>query len=85
MASRLEELKSQNKLLAAERLEQRTNYDIEMLQETGFCHGVENYSRHLAGRDPGETPTTLIDFFPERLFDGNRRVSRYNSSSTWNV
>ncbi len=65
MASRLEELKSQNKLLAAERLEQRTNYDIEMLQETGFCHGVENYSRHLAGHDPGETPTTLIDFFPK--------------------
>ena len=65
LASRLEELKSQNKLLAAERLEQRTNYDIEMLQETGFCHGVENYSRHLAGRGPGETPTTLIDFFPK--------------------
>ena len=65
LAYRLEELKNQNKLLAAERLEQRTNYDIEMLQETGFCHGVENYSRHLAGRGPGETPTTLIDFFPK--------------------
>ena len=65
LKSRLEELKSQNKLLAAERLEQRTNYDLEMLQETGFCHGVENYSRHLAGRGPGETPTTLIDFFPK--------------------
>lgn len=58
-------LKSQNKLVAAERIQERTNYDLEMLQETGFCHGVENYSRHLAGRNAGETPTTLIDFFPK--------------------
>ena len=62
---RLEELKNSNKLLEYQRLEQRTNYDIEMLEETGFCSGVENYSRHLAGRDVGETPTTLIDFFPD--------------------
>ena len=65
LKERLEELKSQNKLLAAERLEQRTNYDIEMLEETGFCSGIENYSAPMAGRLPGETPTTLIDFFPE--------------------
>ena len=65
LKDRLEELKSQNKLLAAERLEQRTNYDIEMLEETGFCSGVENYSAPLAGRAPGETPTTLMDFFPD--------------------
>ena len=58
-------MKSQNKLLAAERLEQRTNYDIEMLEETGFCSGIENYSAPMAGRLPGETPTTLMDFFPE--------------------
>ncbi len=65
LADRLKELKENNKLLAAERLEQRTNYDIEMLEETGFCHGIENYSRHMSLRGEGETPTTLIDFFPK--------------------
>lgn len=65
LAVRLKELKDNNKLLAAERLEQRTNYDIEMLEETGFCHGIENYSRHMSLRGEGETPTTLIDFFPD--------------------
>ena len=65
LKERLEELKSENKLLAAERLEQRTNYDLEMLEETGFCSGIENYSAPMAGRKPGETPTTLMDFFPE--------------------
>ena len=64
LKERLEELKSSNKLLAAERLEQRTNYDIEMLEETGFCSGIENYSAPMAGRKKGETPTTLMDFFP---------------------
>ena len=65
LAERLKELKEQNKLLAAERLEQRTNYDIEMLEETGFCSGIENYSAPMAGRAPGVTPTTLMDFFPD--------------------
>ena len=65
LKDRLAELKSQNKLLAAERLEQRTNYDLEMLEETGFCSGIENYSAPMAGRKPGETPTTLMDFFPD--------------------
>jgi len=65
LAARLKELKENNKLLAAERLEQRTNYDLEMLQETGFCSGIENYSAPMAGRLPGETPTTLMDFFPD--------------------
>ena len=65
LKDRLKELKDNNKLLAAERLEQRTNYDIEMLEETGFCSGIENYSAPMAGRKPGETPTTLIDFFPD--------------------
>ncbi len=59
----LEKFKSENKLLEYQRLMERTNYDIEMLSETGFCRGVENYSRHLALRGPGVTPTTLIDFF----------------------
>ncbi|MCI8347176.1 MAG: excinuclease ABC subunit UvrB [Bacilli bacterium] len=62
---RLKELKDDNKLLAAERLEQRTKYDIEMLEETGFCSGIENYSAPMSGRARGETPTTLMDFFPD--------------------
>ena len=62
---RLEELKNENKLIEEQRLRERTNYDIEMLKETGFCNGVENYSRHLALRDAGETPSCLIDFFPK--------------------
>lgn len=62
---RLEELKNQNKLLEEQRLRERTLYDLEMLKETGFCSGVENYSRHLALREEGETPTCLIDFFPK--------------------
>jgi len=63
--ARLKELRDNNKLLEAERLEQRCNYDLEMLRETGFCHGIENYSRHLALREEGSTPGTLMDFFPE--------------------
>lgn len=65
LSKRLLELKESNKLLEYQRLEQRTNYDIEMLTETGFCNGIENYSRHLALREEGEIPTTLIDFFPK--------------------
>ncbi len=62
---RLEVLRSENKLLEAQRLEQRTNYDIEMLREMGYTSGIENYSRHMDGRKEGEPPYTLIDFFPE--------------------
>lgn len=65
LEERLIELKSEGKLLEEQRLRERTNYDLEMLKETGFCNGVENYSRHLALRGPGETPTCLIDFFPK--------------------
>ena len=65
LKERLEELKSENILIEEQRLRERTNYDIEMLRETGFCNGVENYSRHLALRGPGETPSCLIDFFPK--------------------
>jgi len=65
LKERLAYFKENNKLLPAERLEQRTNYDIEMLEETGFCTGIENYSAPMAGRSPGETPTTLMDFFPD--------------------
>jgi len=65
LEERLKELRSQGKLLEAQRLEARTNYDIEMLQEVGYCTGVENYSRHLQRRAPGSTPWTLLDYFPD--------------------
>jgi excinuclease ABC subunit B len=65
LEERLKELKKQEKLLEAARLEARTNYDIEMLQEAGYCAGVENYSRHLSGRPAGSPPWTLLDYFPD--------------------
>lgn len=65
LEERLAELRAENKLLEAQRLEQRTRYDIEMMQEVGFCSGIENYSRHLTGRAPGEAPYTLLDHFPD--------------------
>ncbi|NCC75051.1 MAG: excinuclease ABC subunit UvrB [Clostridia bacterium] len=65
LEDRLRDLRDQGKLVEAYRLEQRTRYDIEMLRETGFCKGIENYSRHLSGRAPGVAPFTLIDFFPD--------------------
>ncbi|MFD2761232.1 excinuclease ABC subunit UvrB [Lentibacillus juripiscarius] len=65
LEEQLAELREQDKLLEAQRLEQRTNYDIEMMNEMGFCSGIENYSRHLTFREPGSTPYTLLDFFPD--------------------
>jgi len=65
LEGRIIELESQNKLLEAQRLRMRTEYDLEMLQEMGFCNGIENYSRHLSGRPPGSKPYTIIDFFPK--------------------
>jgi excinuclease ABC subunit B len=65
LEERLKELHSQGKLLEAQRLEQRTRYDLEMLREIGYCPGVENYSRHLSRRKPGEPPWTLLDYFPD--------------------
>lgn len=65
LEQRLKELRSMGKLVEAQRLEQRTRYDIEMLQEMGFCKGIENYSRHLTGRPPGSPPYTLLDYFPK--------------------
>ncbi|RLB58242.1 MAG: excinuclease ABC subunit B [Deltaproteobacteria bacterium] len=64
LEQRLEQLRAQGRLLEAQRLEQRTNYDLEMLEQMGYCHGVENYSRHLSGRRPGEPPATLIEYLP---------------------
>lgn len=65
LEERLQELKREGKLLEAQRLEQRTRYDLEMLREVGYCNGIENYSRHLTGRQPGEPPECLIDYFPK--------------------
>jgi excinuclease ABC subunit B len=65
LQERLAELRAQEKRLEAQRLEQRTNFDLEMLRETGFCAGIENYSRHLDGRSPGQPPFTLINYFPD--------------------
>ncbi|MBH8598659.1 MULTISPECIES: excinuclease ABC subunit UvrB [unclassified Thermoactinomyces] len=65
LEERLKELRDQGKLLEAQRLEQRTRYDMEMMREVGFCSGIENYSRHLVGKKPGEPPYTLLDFFPD--------------------
>jgi excinuclease ABC subunit B len=65
LEERLEELRANDKLLEAQRLEQRTRYDLEMMREMGFCSGIENYSRHLTLRPPGSTPYTLLDYFPE--------------------
>src|SRR6266851_5228244 len=65
LGERLRFLKGRGKLLEAQRLEQRTRFDLEMLKEIGYCHGIENYSRHLSGRAPGEPPPTLFDYFPD--------------------
>jgi len=65
LGPRLDELEAQGKLLERQRLEQRTRFDLEMLKEIGYCHGIENYSRHLSGRAPGEPPPTLFDYFPD--------------------
>jgi excinuclease ABC subunit B len=65
LEQRYKELKDAGKIVEAERLRQRTNYDLEMLQEMGYCQGIENYSRHISGRPPGSPPYTLLDYFPE--------------------
>ena len=65
LQQRVKELRDQDRLLEAQRLQQRTRYDLEMMQEVGYCSGIENYSRHLSGRAPGEPPFSLLDYFPE--------------------
>lgn len=65
LKERVEYFKRNNKLIEAQRIEERTNFDIEMMKETGFCQGIENYSRHISGREPGSTPFTLFDYFPD--------------------
>ena len=65
MNERVAYFKSQNKLIEAQRIQERTNFDMEMMKETGFCQGIENYSRHISGREPGSAPYTLFDYFPD--------------------
>ncbi len=65
LEERIKYFKEQNKLIEAQRIEERTNFDIEMMKETGFCQGIENYSRHMSGREPGSPPYTLFDYFPK--------------------
>lgn len=65
MEEQVQFFKDQNKLIEAQRIEERTNFDLEMLKETGFCQGIENYSRHISGRKPGSPPYTLLDYFPK--------------------
>ena len=65
MEERVQYFKSENKLIEAQRIQERTNFDIEMMKETGFCQGIENYSRHISGREPGSPPFTLFDYFPK--------------------
>ncbi len=65
LRERIQQFRKTNKLIEAQRIEQRTMFDLEMIQEMGYCHGIENYSRHLSGRAPGEPPPTLLDYFPK--------------------
>ena len=65
LQERIKEFKDNNKLIEAQRIEERTNFDMEMLKETGFCQGIENYSRHISGREPGSSPFTLLDYLPQ--------------------
>ena len=81
-------LRSQGKLLEAQRLEQRTRFDLEMMREMGFCHGIENYSRHFSGRKPGESkpePQTLLKMYKEPARpDSVSPIGRYAISFRWN-
>ena len=65
LEQRVQYFKEHNKLIEAQRIKERTNFDIEMMKETGFCQGIENYSRHISGREPGSPPFTLFDYFPD--------------------
>ena len=78
------ELKAADLLLEAQRLAQRTSYDLEMLETMGYCNGIENYSRHLDGRKAGEPPYTLIDYFPRHALH-HRRVPRHGAADPRHV
>ena len=83
MEERVKFFKSEDKLIEAQRIEQRTRYDIEMLSEIGMCKGIENYSRVLSGRKPGSQPCTLLDYFPDDFLLSIRRCSSAPRRATW--
>ena len=75
----------EGKLIEAQRLRMRTDYDLEMMAEMGFCQGIENYSRHLTGREPGARPYTLLDFFPRDFLLHGRREPRHHPADRRHV
>ena len=85
LEERLRYFKEHGKLLEAQRLEMRTRYDLDMLREVGYCNGIENYSRHLTGREAGSTPWCLLDFFPKDLAALRRRVARHAAAGARHV
>ena len=84
LEERLAELEGQGKLLEAQRLRMRTNYDVEMMRQVGFCSGIENYSRHIDARPAGSAPATLLDYFP-KTSDGDRRIARHRPADRRHV
>ena len=85
LRERIQQFRKMNKLIEAQRIEQRTMFDLEMIQEMGYCHGIENYSRHLSGRAPGEPPPTLLDYFPKDYPARHRRVPRHDPADRRHV
>lgn len=85
LAERRKVLLENNKLLEEQRLSQRTQFDLEMMNELGYCSGIENYSRYLSGRGPGEAPPTLFDYLPGRWAAGGGRVPRDDSADRRHV
>ena len=85
LEGRLTELRARNKLVEAQRLEQRTRFDIEMMREVGYCSGIENYSRHIAGRPPGSRPALPPRLFPEGFPPGHRRIARHGAADRRDV
>ena len=79
------QLEQQGKLIEAQRLHQRTMFDLEMMKEIGYCHGIENYSRHFSGRLPGEAPPTLLDYLPQDSLIFFRREPPDRAATAWHV
>ena len=85
LEEQVEYFKSQGKILEAARLEERTHYDIESMRETGYCSGIENYSRHLQAREPGSQPWSLLDYFPDDWLLDRRRVAHHAAAGAGHV
>ena len=85
LGERIAWFEKHGKLLEAQRIKMRTEYDLEMMEEMGFCSGIENYSRHLAGRPPGSRPVHAVRFLPEGLPAGDRRIARHGPADRRHV